>query len=446
MTASVTSRRSVLAGFAALVGGTVAGCGTSGPSTGGSGGSGGGGGKGGASVWIINGVTQKAFQNSFNAWNGAHADQKISVQAFANDPYKQKIRTAVGAGQAPTLIYNWGGGTLNAYVEAGSVVDLSDLAADPEVKARFLPSIAAVGQIGGKSYALPNNGVKPVMVYYNKELFAKVGAQPPATWDDLLALVPKFKSAGIAPFTVSGQAKWPLLPWLSYLMDRIGGPSVMADILAGKPNAWSNPAVTQANEMIQDLVKKDGFVKGFASISTDSGADIALMYTGRAAMSVGLPATYQTIQTASPAFIKDGKLGYFPFPTVTGGKGDPANVAGNPSNYWSISAKASEEAQATAKAYIKSNLLNASYAADLLSVGNVPPVSGFDAQIAASSDPAYFKAIYDLASKAPNFALSMDQALSPAAGDAVLTNLQQVFLQQISPQKFASAMNATLTA
>jgi raffinose/stachyose/melibiose transport system substrate-binding protein len=442
MTASVTSRRSILTGLAALVGGTVVGCGTSGPGTGG----GAGGGAGNASVWIISGVTQKAFQNSFSSWNSAHPKQTFSVQALANDPYKQKIRTAVGAGQAPTLIYGWGGGVLDAYVKAGSVEDLSDLAADPEVKSRFLPSIAAVGTIAGKSYALPNNGVKPVMVYYNKDLFARAGARPPKTWDELMALVPKFKKAGTAPFTVSGQAKWPLLPWLSYLMDRIGGPAVLGDILAGKKNAWSHPAVTQANEMIQQLVKAGGFVKGFASISTDSGADIALMYTGRAAMSLGLPATYQTIQTADPKFITDGKLGWFPFPAVQGGKGDPANVAGNPSNYWSISSAASEEAKAAARAYVKSSLLDAAYASDLLAVGNVPPVSGFDAQIAKSSDPAYFQAVYDLSAKAPNFALSLDQALSPKAGDAVLTNLQQVFLQQISPQKFAANMNATLSA
>ncbi|KIF76883.1 sugar ABC transporter substrate-binding protein [Streptomyces sp. 150FB] len=441
MTASVTSRRTVLAGIAALVGGTAVGCGTSGPSRGGAAG----GGKG-ASVWIISGVTEKAFQNSFDTWNKTHAKQQISVQSFANDPYKQKIRTAVGAGQSPTLIYGWGGGVLNSYVQAGSVEDLSDLAADPELKGRFLPSIAKVGTVGGKTYAVPNNGVKPVMVYYNKDLFAKISAQPPKSWGELMALVPKFKKAGIAPFTVSGQAKWPLLPWLSYLMDRIGGPAVMNDILAGKSGSWSHPAVIQANEMIQQLVKAGGFVKGFASISTDSGADIALMYTGKAAMSLGLPATYQTIQTADPKFITDGKLGYFPFPTVEGGKGDPANVAGNPSNYWSVSSSASAAEKAAARAYIKSDLLNKAYAADLLKVGNVPPVAGLEPQLASTSDAAYFRAIYELASKAPNFALSLDQALSPQQGDAVLTALQQIFLNEISPKKFASTMNATISA
>ncbi|MEV4471414.1 extracellular solute-binding protein [Nonomuraea salmonea] len=441
MKTAVGSPRPLLAiGLAVLTVG-VAACGTSGPRQAGSTSAD----AGGPSAWIISGVTAKAFQNSFDSWNAAHEGQKFAIQEFANDPYKQKIRTAVGAKQAPTLIYGWGGGVLKSYVAAGAVEDLSDLAADPAVKDRFLPSIAAVGKVDGKTYAVPNNGVKPVVVYYNKDLFAKIGAQPPKTWNELMALVPKFTGAGIAPFTVSGQAKWPLLPWLAYLIDRIGGPRVMDDITAGKPNAWSDPAVTEANKKIQELVKAGGFVKGFSSISTDSGADVALLYTGKAAMTLGLPATYQTIKTANPQFVKDGKLGYVPFPVVEGGKGDPANVVGNPTNFWSISAAATPEQKQAAREYVKSDLLNEKYAADLLAVGNVPPVEGAEDAIAASDDPAYYSMIYETAKKAPNFQLSLDQALAPEAGDKLLTTLQQVFLEEITPEQFATTMNATIT-
>lgn len=440
MMGTVTSRRTVLAaGLATMVGGLVAACGTGGPKPGGAGSA-----SGAASVWILGGVTEKAFRSSFDAWNKANPGHDFGIQSFANDPYKQKIRTAVGAGAAPTLIYGWGGGTLQSYVQAGAVDDLSDLAADPALKGRFLPSVAAGGTVGGRTYALPNNGVKPVMIYFNRDLFARVGAVPPATWGELLALVPRFQSAGIAPFTVSGQAKWPLLPWLAYLVDRIGGPEVLAGAAGNKPGAWSHPAVLQANQMIQHLVDAGGFVKGFASISTDSGADIALLYSGKAAMSLGLPATYQTVQTAKPDFVKQGKLGYFPFPAVEGGKGDPADVVGNPSNYWSISAAATPQQKQIARDYLKTALLNNQYATDLLAVGNVPPVAGFEQRFAGTSDPAYFRAIYDLSAKAPNFQLSLDQALSPAQGDAVLTATQQIFLKQISPQAFADAMNATI--
>lgn len=440
MTAPVTPRRTVLtAGLAALFGGTLAGCGTSGPKSGSAGGDD-------ASVWILSGVTEQAFRNSFTSWNDRHPDQKFSVQAFANDPYKQKIRTAVGAGQAPTLVYGWGGGTLASYVQAGKVEDLSSLVADPQVKNRFIASVAANGQVGGKTYAVPNNGIKPVMFYYNKDLFTQIGAEPPKTWDELLALVPEFKKAHIAPITVAGQAKWPLLPWFSYLVDRIGGPGVLDDILAGKDKAWSHPAVTGANEKIQALVDAGGFVDDFASLTTDSGADVALLYTGKAAMTLGLPSAYQTVQQGDPKFLKDKKLGYFPFPTVGGGSGDPLDVVGNPSNYWSIAASASDDQKEAARAYIKGSLLNAAYIDDLLTEGNVPPAADLGKKIAASSDPDYFTAVYDMTTKAKNFALSLDQALSPKAGDAVLTNLQQIFLKEITPKEFAAHMNATLSS
>lgn len=439
MTASGTPRRTVLAaGLAALFGGSLAGCGTSGPKSGDSAGG------DAATVWILSGVTEQAFRNSFTSWNDHHPDQRFTVQAFANDPYKQKIRTAVGAGQAPTLIYGWGGGTLASYVRAHKVEDLSDLVADTRVQSRFMRSVAANGEVDGTTYAVPNNGIKPVMFYYNRDLYAKIGAEPAKSWNELLAQVAEFKRAKIAPITVAGQAKWPLLPWFSYLIDRIGGPEVLDAILAGKDRAWSHPAVTEANVKIQALVDAGGFVDDFASITTDSGGDVALMYTGKAAMTLGLPAAYQTTKQGDPTFVSEGKLGYFPFPTVEGGTGDPLDVVGNPSNYWSISSSASDEQKEAARAYLTKDLLNAAYVDDLLNEGNVPPVADIGEKIAKSSDPDYFTAVYEMTAKAGNFALSLDQALSPKAGDAVLTSLQQVFLKQITPKEFADTMNATL--
>ena len=49
----------------------------------------------------------------------------IEVTYFQNDPYKAKIRTAIGAGEAPTLIFGWGGGIFKSYADAGQVDDLT---------------------------------------------------------------------------------------------------------------------------------------------------------------------------------------------------------------------------------------------------------------------------------------------------------------------------------
>ena len=209
----------------------------------------------------------------------------------------------------------------------------------PTCQDRYLPAVLKNGVIDGKTYALPNNNVQPVVLYFNKDVFAKVGAEAPKTWDELMALVPKFKAAGIAPFSLGGQSRWPDLMWLEYLVDRIGGPEVFANIAANKPNAWSDPAVTEALTKIQQLVDAGGFVNGFSSIAADSNADQALLYTGKAAMMLQGGWIYQSMKKDAADFVKSGKLGYTTFPTVSGGKGDPANVVGNPSNFWSISSQ-----------------------------------------------------------------------------------------------------------
>lgn len=429
--------RRVAAGLAAalLAAGLTAGCGSGGP----------GGSTGNATAWALTGGDEQTFRSSFQQWNSAHGEQKVDAQFFQNDAYKQKVRTAVGAGQAPTLIFGWGGGILKSYVDAGQVSDLTpDITANPRLKSRYLPSVLDSGVIGGKTYALPNNAMQPVLLYYNKDLFAQAGVRPPKTWDELLALIPKFAAKNIAPISLAGQSKWPMLMYEEYLVDRLGGPQVFDNIVANKPNAWSDPAVIKANTMIQQLVDAGGFVKNFASVDADSNADLALLYTGKAAMEVMGSWAYPSIKNQNPQFISGGKLGYVAFPTVPGGKGDPANVAGNPANFWSISAKATPEQRTAALAYLTDGVLNQSYVDSLVSGGGVPPVAGLEPKLAKASDPDYLAFIYQLANKAPHFQLSWDQALSPAQADALLTNLDKLFLKQITPAQFSTAMNATI--
>src|SRR6478735_8103555 len=307
-----------------------------------------------ATMWGLTGGNQPVLQKSVDDWNQANPDKSIKLDFFANDAYKTKVRTAVGAGEGPTFIYGWGGGVLKSYVDANQVDDLTTFIKDnPQVKDRYLPSVLKNGEVNGKTYALPNNNVQPVVLYFNKDVFDKVGAQPPKTWDELMALVPKFKEAGIAPF-------------------------------------------------------------------------------------------YQGMKKDAADFVKSGKLGYTTFPTVPGGKGDPANVVGNPSNFWSISAKATDAQKKAALDYVKDGMFTGANTDALISSGAVPVVKGIEDKLAASPDKDFLTFVYGLAKNAPSFTLSWDQALSPAQGDAMLSNLDQIFLQKISPDQFISTMNATI--
>lgn len=429
-------KRRVLASMAVAtaMGITVVGCGSGGPgqqsgST--------------ATMWSITSGDQPVIASAVNSWNREHPDKKITVEFFASDAYKSKIRTAVGAGQAPTLIFNWTGGVLDSYVDAGAVEDLSGLVSKkPEVTDRYLPSVMKNGVIDGKTYALPMNKINPSLIYYNKDIFAAAGVQPPTTWDELVAAVPKLKAQGVAPFALGGQSKWPELIWLEYLIDRQGGSGIFERIAKGEADAWSDPAVKDALTKIQQLVDAGAFQEGFASTASNSGSELALLYTGKAAMSLQVSSQYQTMKKGAPDFIAGDKLGYFPFPKVAGGKGDPSYVVGTPSNFFSVSSKASDAQKDNAKEFLATELFDDEYVGGIIGTGAVPPLKGVDSKLDSAADADFLKFTYGLAEDASKFELSWDQAIDPALADTLLNNLGEVFLKQKSPQQFVDAMNA----
>ncbi|MBJ6630621.1 extracellular solute-binding protein [Streptomyces coelicolor] len=433
------SRRTLLGLAAAVpVSAALAACGgSSGPGKGGA-----------ATYWYLNGQPQEGVRaGAVDAFNKAHPDTQIEDTTYQNDAYKTKIKTAIGAGQAPTVIWGWGGGTLRAYAEAGQVEDLTPwFDENPDVKKGLFPSSFGAATVDGKIYAMPCETVQPIILYYNKRVFDRVKVDPPETWDDIMALVPKFNAKGIAPFALGGQSRWTNMMWLEFLFDRIGGPEVFQAAIEGEKNAWSHPDAIKALTALQDLVKADGFVKGFSSITADSNADQALLYTDRAAMMLHGAWSYGIQQADGGDFVSSDSLGFMTFPAVEGGKGDLSNTVGNPAQYLSISAKASAEQKKTAKDFFATGILQEEEVKQWIGNGSVPIRLGTEKLLAASDNAEFLQFTYDIASKAKVFVQSWDQALSPTAAETLLDNIVKLFQLSLSPQQFASNLNAVTAA
>jgi len=132
---STTSRRGFLklaglAGLSASAVGTLAACGGGAqptqPGAGGSAPAGGGPAGAAASYWFLSGQPQQAVrEESVKRFSAANPDTAIKYTEFQNDAYKTKIKTAIGAGQGPTIIWGWGGGGLREYVKNNQVEDLT---------------------------------------------------------------------------------------------------------------------------------------------------------------------------------------------------------------------------------------------------------------------------------------------------------------------------------
>ena len=377
-------------------------------------------------------------------FNAANPGEKIALTMFQNDAYKQKIKTALGAGQAPTIMWGWGGGGLKSWVDAGQAEDLTSwFDENSDVKDKIFPAAFGAATVDGKIYAMPGETVTPIVLFYDKRSFEKIGAQPPQSWGDIMDLVPKFNAKGIAPFSLGGQSRWTNMMWLEFLFDRIGGPEVFQAAFDGEKDAWSNPASIQALTEMQKLIKANGFVKGFSSITADSNADQAVFYSGKAAMMLHGAWTYGNMKSSGGDFVTGGHLGYMNFPGVDGGKGDPSNSVGNPGQYYSISSKATDAEKETAKKFFKTAILDATEQKAWIGSGNIPIAKGSDSLI-TGDDADWLKFQYATASGAKSFAQSWDQALPPTQAEVLLDSIAKLFQLSISPQQFADNLNAVI--
>jgi raffinose/stachyose/melibiose transport system substrate-binding protein len=200
--------------------------------------------------------------------------------------------------------------------------------------------------------------------------------------------------------------------------------------------------VLQANQDIKRLTDAGAFDKGFAATSYDTGQATALLYTGRAGMELMGAWEYASIKKAAPDFVSGGNLGWFAFPRVVGGKGDPSSLEGNPANYYSVAAKSANPSGGVA--YVKDYVMSPSYVDDLIKNGRTPPVPGIGGKLATGSDSAWNTYIYDLAQKSAHYTLSWDQALAPDAADTLLSTLADFFLGKLTPDQFSATMAKAL--
>jgi raffinose/stachyose/melibiose transport system substrate-binding protein/xylobiose transport system substrate-binding protein len=409
--------------------GLTAACGSSGPA--GAGGSG-----DQIQIWALQDAqNQPVIQAGIDQFNKS-ARTKANLSTYVNDAYKQKLQVSMGSPNAPDVFFNWGGGNLAQFVQAGQVVDLTDKASS--VADSFLPSVLSVGKINGKQYGLPMNGIQPVILFYNKDVFAKAGQQPPKTYDELLALVDGFKAKGVTPIALPGSQGWTELMYLEYLLDRVGGPDKFQAIAAGTAGGWSDPAVLKALRMCQDLAKRGAFGSNFASINYDNSGASKLFATDKAAMFLMGSWEYSTQASNNPDFLKSGKMGWVAFPSVAGGAGDPKSVVGNPSNYFSVRAGSKHADEAVD--FLVKTMNSDSYVSGLVNAGQVPAIKGVDSKLAGTPNAGFATFTYQLVANAPSFTQSWDQALTPSVGNELTTNLQKLFLSSITPEQFVAAM------
>jgi raffinose/stachyose/melibiose transport system substrate-binding protein len=396
------------------------------------------------SLWLVNAGSNPPLVAAANTFDAEHPGVHINITFLPNDNAgKQKLTIAMAGNNPPSVIVSSGGGQLAQYVQAGKVEPVETaLSAYPDWESGFIKSSLGDVTFNGKVYGVPILGSQPALMFYNKTIFTKLHITPPTTWDEFLADCAKIKQAGYIPLALGNSEGWPGLIWEELLVDRLGGPSVMDDIVNGDTSQWDNPAFIKANTMIQQLVKDGYFQPGYSAVDYSNGEPNALMYTNKAAMQLQLNFMYSQLQTQDASFINDGDLGWFAFPSVPGEVGNVNDEAGNVGQYAVITSQSSASVQKVAAQFLATMLPSASYTKAMIGFNEVPLTSAAGVQLSSTPSTSFTKFTYELVAKAPAYQLSWDAALPPADANTLLANLENVFVLKQTPQQFSAAMRS----
>ena len=224
-------------------------------------------------------------------FEAANPDIDIVADCVLNDSYKEKIRVLVSTDDLPDVFFSWSGAFGENLTKSGRVLALDDvIAADPDWSSQIVESQWAPFNYNGKQYGTPWS-MDGKAFFYNVDVFNELGIEIPTTLSELYAVCEKLKENGYdEPISAGFSAPWAISHYLGTLCQRVVDPEVLAKDYTG-------------------------------------GGDFT-----------------------DPGYIEH--YGFFNFPAVEDGKGDPGQLTGAPEGMM-ISATAEPEVQEAAIKFMK---------------------------------------------------------------------------------------------
>ncbi|MEU9060888.1 extracellular solute-binding protein [Streptomyces sp. NPDC048430] len=282
----------------------------------------------------------KYWQDAAKAYHALHPNVTIKIQGIQNEDFDGKLQTSLNSSSAPDIFLQRGGGKMRAMVAASQIQALDLTATD---KANAGAAGVAGNTIDGKVYAMPAN-TQPEGIYYSKDLFKKAGiTSTPTTMDELEAAVAKLKAIKVAPIAVGAKDAWPAAHWYYNFALRECSQDTMST--AAKSLKFDDACWTKAGDDLDAFLKVDPFQKGYLTTSAQQGAgsSAGMLANHKAGMELMGNWNPGTIASLTPDQKPLPDLGWFPFPAVSGGQGDPTAIMGGSDGY-SLSKNAPKEA------------------------------------------------------------------------------------------------------
>lgn len=374
---------------------------------------------------------KKYWEDTAAAFEAANPGVTIEIQAVQNEEMDGKLQTALNSGDAPDLFMARGGGKLADIVTAGQAMDLTDkISADAKTA---LGSSLSAFEIDGKNYGMPV-AVLPSGIFTSQDLLTAAGVtSAPTTIDELEAANAKIKATGVAPIAVGAKDAWPAAHWYYNFALRACAKAVLDAAAASR--SFDDPCWLKAGEDLQSFLATQPFNEGFLTTAAQQGAgsSAGLLANHQAAMELMGAWDPGVIASLTPDEQPLADLGWFPFPEVSGGDGEPGAMMGGVDGY---SCWVNAPAQCTD---FLNFLVNKENQEAYATAFQTLPASSEATD--AVTTPA-LKSVLEAYSKAPYVSVWLDTLYGQNVGNALNVAVVDMFAGKGSPQGIVDAVNA----
>lgn len=237
---------------------------------------------------------------------------KLEVETTADRPsYLQKLRTLIAGNNMPDIIDIDADPYCKELVDAGMLVDVKSFLEGENVYDKFYPIALKYQEFtDGTMYTLPLE-YHVEMIWYNKQIFAENNVEVPKTIDEWLDVCKTLKDNGVTPISVDGIDRWPVQRYLAMIPFRDSGNEYIINLRDGKASMGDEIGI-KGVEFLQEIGQY--FNDGFAA--TDYATAQSLFLDGKSAMYyIG-----DWEQAAMLEGYENGTIDYFYLPTTADGK------------------------------------------------------------------------------------------------------------------------------
>jgi raffinose/stachyose/melibiose transport system substrate-binding protein len=215
-------------------------------------------------------------------FEAANPGTKVELNYQDDDLYQTiGLQNLLNGRNAPDIYFEWTGNRLEQRVKDGFAADISSKFASGPLAGLFDDATLNQYKVDDKIVMVPYSADVTNVLWYNKQLLADAGVQPPTTWEELLAACDKLNAAGLTPIASGNKDLWAAGNWLSHMASRVVGEDAYAATLGGT-GKFATPEWEKAFGYITELADHKCVNESVNSIDDNEGAQ--LFFQGKAAM------------------------------------------------------------------------------------------------------------------------------------------------------------------